>query len=182
MSAVEILTDLMNSVRGKYAVQDKLSLSDATALISKLNMGTVIEESFVPHNNNSDCSEKNGVVHMVCASNDSNGVTGPYFSYDQKVIMPGKRYAFSTLIRGTMTLRQIGPEGPLIKQVNQALSPDDWSLLTLSFIACKDLALYCTAQKGDWVELKDWHFSEMGGVNSTLYLLLLPEMEMIAWE
>lgn len=162
MSLANAMTSLMNGFRSKYALQDKLSLNDATDLIGKLDMTAILEEGLMmPHSNNSDVSKNNGTVRITCTNDDPNGITGPYFSYDQKIIVPGSRYAFTTLIRGTMTLKQIGPEGPLLRQVNQALSPDEWSLLTLSFIAREDLVLYCTAKKGDWVELKNWHFSKM---------------------
>lgn len=166
MSLNDTMTSLMNGFRSKYALQDKLSLNDATTLISGLDTSTLIEGEFAPHNNNADYAESDGAVHMTCTNDDPNGVTGPYFTYDQKIIVPGNRYAFSTLIKGTMTLSQIGAEGPLMRQVDQKLSPDQWSLLTLSFIAHHDLVLYCKAKKGDWIELKDWYFTKLDDTNT----------------
>lgn len=166
MSLNNTMTSLMNGFRSKYALQGKLSLGDATNLVSGLDMGTIVEGDFGPHNNNSDYAENDGVVRMTCTGDDPNGVTGPYFSYDQKTIIPGKRYAFSVLVRGTMTLSQIGAEGPLMRRVDQKLSPDQWSLLTLSFIARHDLALYCKAKKGDWIEFKDWYFTKLDDTNT----------------
>lgn len=149
MSLQDTMTSLMNGFRSKYALQGKLSLSDATNLVSGLDMGTIVEGDFDLHNNNSDYVENDGVVRMTCTGDDPNGVTGPYLYYDQKTIIPGKRYAFGVLVRGTMTLSQIGAEESLMRQVDQKLSPDQWSLLTLSFIARYDLVLYCKAKKGD---------------------------------
>lgn len=162
MSLANIMTSLMNGFRSKYALQNKLSLGDATTLINKLDMGTRIEGNFSPNNNNSNQLKTDDGVRFVCINDDSAGITGAYFYYDQKLVVPGKRYTFNALIKGTMTIKQIGPEGPTLKQVNQALDSSSWSLLTVNFIARRNFVIYCTAKSGDWLELKDWQFLKLG--------------------
>lgn len=48
------------------------------------------------------------------------------------------------------------------------LSSTDWKIITFNFIAQSDIVLYGVGKKGDWMELKNWYFSELGGIVKTL--------------
>ena len=82
--------------------------------------------------------------------------------YDQRKIIPGKRYRFDTLIRGNMVLAAIGEERNANTKLNIQLT-DNWQWLSFNFIAINDIIVYAKSNKGDWMELKSWSFSELVG-------------------
>lgn len=163
MSAVEMLTDLMNGVRNKYAVQDKLSVSDATNILNESGLRTVIDLDANLSWNNCSYAKTDDGTKVVCSSDDPHGITGFYIFYDKKRIITGKRYSFSALVKGNMEINKVGSEGPHLITLSQKLNPNNWSLLVFNFIAGGDFIFYCKAKKGDWLEIKDMYFSELGG-------------------
>lgn len=169
----EKLTGLMNAVRSKYALADKLSVDDATGYISKPELSNVVDGNFAWDNNNSDSIITNGVFRMVSANTDHNGITGAYMYYDQRKIIAGKRYRFDTLIRGNMVLDAIGEERKAKRELNIQLT-DSWQWLSFNFVAISDIIVYAKSKKDDWMELKNWSFSELGGVIRRLLADVFP--------
>lgn len=169
----EKLTNLMNVVRSKYALTDRLSVDDATGYISKPELSNVVDGDFTWNNNNSGSITTNGVLRIVSASTDHKGITGAYMYYDQRKIIPGKRYRFDTLVRGNMVLDAIGEETKAKRELNIQLT-DNWQWLSFSFVAISDIIVYAKSKKDDWMELKNWSFSELGGVIRRLLTDVLP--------
>ena len=159
----EKLTGLMDAVRSKYALTDKLSLDQATGYIGKPDVGNIVEDNTNWSWNNGDCSNDNGVLHVTCGWDDNSGVTGFYQYYNHSIIKPGNRYNFTGLLRGNLLLHTIGEEQASITNVDKQLDPDKWMKLSFNFIAKSNIIIYGKAKKGDWMELKDWVFSELGG-------------------
>lgn len=159
----EKLTNLMNAVRSKYALTDKLSVDDATGYINKPELSNVVDGNFVFQGNNVDFGVTNGIYRAVSKSEEHWGITGPYMYYDQRKIIPGKKYKFSTMIRGTMVLKKFGEESHSTDNLSIPLT-EKWQWLTFNFTAIHDICIYCYSKKGDWMELKNWSFSELGGV------------------
>lgn len=164
----------MNAVRSKYALTDKLSVDDATGYISKPELSNVINGNFTFQNNNSDSTFIDGVFKIVAANDDLNsGITGPFMYYDKAKIKPGHRYRFTTFARGNMQLYKLGEEKDLtIDSKVIPLSSTDWKIVTFNFIAKSNIILYGIGKKGDWMEFKNWSFSELGGDNSPLLSIL----------
>lgn len=163
MSLDDEMTALMNVVRSKYAITDKLSIADATEYISKPEISSVLDGNSSFLANNADSTTTNGVFRMASTSDDTKGITGAYTPYDKSNIIPGKRYRFTTLIHGNMNLWQIGEEANPTSGLNIQLT-NDWQLLSFDFQAVRDIIIYAKSKKDDWMELKNWCFSEVGGV------------------
>ena len=159
----DAMAALMNGVRHRCALQGKLSLSDATSAIWEPNLGTVLEVNNQLGWNNCSFTKTDVGTKAVCSRDDLQGITGFYIFFDKKQVIPGKRYSFNALIRGNMELRTVGVEGSTTATMNRKLNPNDWLSLTFNFVADADFILYCKAKKDDWLELKDMHFSELGG-------------------
>lgn len=179
MSLNEKMTGLMDALRNRYALTDKMSLTDATTAISKIALCNPVELDFGQGCNNSVFSKTNNGYKYIAVNDDKYGITGPYQYYDQRIILPGKRYNFSALVRGTIRLKKIGEESNGIL-LDLPLDAEKWQRLSFNFIAKSDIVIYGTAKVGDWIEVKDAQYSELGGVNSVLFLLLLPSLEAIA--
>ena len=163
MSLNEKMTGLMNAVRNKYALTDRLSIDNATGYINQTELFNIVDGNFEWIPNNADYSNlANGTFRTVSRSADPKGITGSYMVYDQRKIIPGKRYRFDTLIRGNMVLAAIGEEGNANTKLNIQLT-DNWQWLSFNFIAINDIIVYAKSNKGDWMELKSWLFSELGG-------------------
>lgn len=162
MSLNDTMTSLMDAVRKKYALTGKLSVSDATGYIDKPELSNVVNGNFAWQANNSISSTTNGAFRMVSNSTDNNGITGAFMYYDHQKIIPGKRYRLDTLIRGNMVLAAIGEEINANKKLNVQLT-DNWQWLSFSFIAVDNIIIYSRSKKDDWMELKNWTFSELGG-------------------
>lgn len=162
MSLNEEMTRLMNAVRKRYALTDKMSLADATNVISKIVLCNPVELYFGQDCHNSVFSKTNNGYKYVAMNDDDYGVTGPYQYYDQRIIKPGKRYNFSALVRGTIRLKRTGEEGNAIL-VDLPLDAEKWQRLSFNFIAKSDIVIYGTAKVGDWIEVKDAQYSELGG-------------------
>lgn len=164
----------MNAVRSKYALTDKLSVDDATGYISKPELSNVINENFTFQSNNSDSTFIDGVFKIVAANDDLNsGITGPFMYYDKTKVNLGHRYRFTTFVRGNMQLYKLGEEHNLtIDSKVIPLSSTDWKIITFNFIAKSDIVLYGIGKKGDWMEFKNWSFSELGGAIARFYLFL----------
>ena len=174
----EKLTGLMNVVRSKYALTDKLSVDDAAEYISEPELSKVVDGNFAFQNNNSDSTFIDGVFKIVANSDDPEmGVTGPFMYYDNTKVKPGHRYSFTTFVRGNMQLYKLGEEHNLtIDSKPIPLSSTDWKIITFKFIAKSDIILYGIGKKGDWMEFKNWSFSELGGVIRRL-LATFPRLE-----
>lgn len=174
----EKLTGLMNAVRSKYALIDKLSVDDATGYISKPELSNVINGNFAFQSNNSSSTFIDGVFKIIAINDDLNhGITGPFMYYDKAKINPGHRYRFTTFIRGNMQLYRLGEEHNLtIDSKVIPLSSTDWKIITFNFIAQSNIVLYGIGKKGDWMELKNWYFSELGGVIKHLLSSLVPRI------
>lgn len=152
----------MDALRNRYALTNKLSLADATSAISKVVLYTPVELDFGQTCNNSVFSKTNNGYKYVAVNDDKDGNTGPYQYYDQRIIKPGKRYNFSALVRGTMRLKKIGEESNGIL-LDLPLDAEKWQRLSFNFIAKIDIVIYGTAKAGDWIEVKDAQYSELGG-------------------
>ena len=178
----EKLTNLMNAVRSKYALTDKLSVDDATGYINKPELSNVVDGNFAFQNNNSSSTFIDGVFKIVAAGDDLNlGVTGPFMYYDKTKIKSGHRYSFTTFVRGNMQLYKLGEEHNLtIDSKAIPLSSTDWKIITFNFIAKSDIILYGIGKKGDWMEIKNWYFSELGGVIRKHLADLLPSRMEVA--
>ena len=162
MSLNEKMTGLMDALRNRYALTDKMSLTDATTAISKIALCNPVELDFGQDCNNSVFSKTNNGYKYVAVNDDKYGVTGPYQYYDQRIILPGKRYNFSALVRGTLILTCIGEESDSTA-CNLLLNSEKWQRLSFNFIAKSDIVIYGTAKVGDWIEVKDVQYSELGG-------------------
>lgn len=162
MSFNEKMTGLMDALRNRYALTDKMSLTDATTAISKIALCNPVELDFGQGCNNSVFSKTNNGYKYVAVNDDKYGITGPYQYYDQRIILPGKRYNFSALVRGTLILTRIGEESDSTA-CNLLLNSEKWQRLSFNFIAKSDIVIYGTAKVGDWIEVKDAQYSELGG-------------------
>lgn len=162
MSLNEKMTGLMDALRNRYALTNKLSLADATSAISKVVLYTPVELGFSQTSNSSDFSQTDSGHKYVAQFNDKLGITGPYQYYDQRIIKPGKRYNFSALVRGTIRLKKIGEESNSIL-LDLPLDAEKWQRLSFNFIAKCVIVIYGTAKVGDWIEVKDVQYSELVG-------------------
>lgn len=162
MSLNEEMTELMDALRNRYALTNKLSLADATSAISKVVLYTPVELEFSQTSNSCDFYQTDSGYKYVSKINDENGFTGPFQYYDQRIIKPGKRYNFSALVRGTIRLKKIGEESNGIL-LDLPLDAEKWQRLSFNFIANRDIVIYGTAKVGDWIEVKDVQYSEFGG-------------------
>lgn len=162
MSLNDEMTGLMNAVRNKYALTDKLSINDATGYINQTELYNVVDCNNLWIGNNGDSSTVNGAFRIVSRSTDLKGITGAYMVYDQREIISGKRYRLDTLVRGNMVLATIGEEKNANEKLNVQLT-DSWQWLSFSFIAVSNIVIYARSKKDDWMELKNWVFSELGG-------------------
>ena len=165
MSVSEKMTELMNAVRTKYALTDKLSIDDAAGYISKPELSNVIDGNFAFESTNSSSTFIDGVFKIVAANDDPKfGFTGPFIYYDKAKIKPGCRYSFTTFVRGNMQLYKLGEEQNLTVDSRVIpLSSTDWKIITFNFIAKSDIVLYGIGKKGDWMKIKNWSFSELEG-------------------
>ena len=152
----------MDALRNRYALTDKMSLTDATTAISKIALYNPVELDFGQGYNNVVFSKTNNGYKYVAVNDDKDGFTGPYQYYDQRIIKPGKRYNFSALVRGTIRLKKIGEESNGIF-LDLPLDAEKWQRLSFNFIAKSDIVFYGTAKVGDWIEIKDTQYSELGG-------------------
>ena len=76
-----------------------------------------------------------------------------------------------------MQLYKLGEEHNLtIDSKAIPLSSTDWKIITFKFIAKSNIILYGIGKKGDWMEFKNWSFSELGGVIRRL-LATFPRLE-----
>lgn len=162
MSLNEKMTGLMDALRNRYALTDKMSLADAIIVISKVVLYTPIELEFSQTSNQADFSQTDSGHKYVAKFDDEYGITGPYQYYDQRIIKPGKRYNFSALVRGTIRLKKIGEESNGIL-LDLPLDAEKWQRLSFNFIAKSDIVIYGTTKAGDWIEVKDVQYSELGG-------------------
>lgn len=151
----------MDALRNRYALTNKLSLADATSVISKVVLYTPVELEFSQTSNNSDFFQTDSGYKYVAMNDDNFGITGPYQYYDQRIILPGKRYNFSVLVRGTIRIRKIGEESNGIL-LDLPLDAEKWQRLSFNFIAKSNIVIYGNAKVGDWIEVKDAQYSELG--------------------
>ena len=151
----------MDALRNRYALTDKMSLADATSAISKVVLYTPVELGLSQSSNSCDFSQTDSGYKYVSKINDKDGFTGPFQYYDQRIIKPGKRYNFSALVRGTIRLKKIGEESNSIF-LDLPLDAEKWQRLSFNFIAKSDIVIYGTAKVGDWIEVKDAQYSELG--------------------
>lgn len=171
MTISSTLTNLMNTVRSKYALSSKMSVADAANEIGKPSFNKVIGGLQNNNGNNSSVSKTKEGYKYTATSDDQIGYTGLVDAYDQTVIIPGMRYSFSVLIRGTIKIVLIGEEINRMS-VNLTLDPNDWKRLTFNFIAKRDVIIYGKGNKNDWLEIKDPQYYEMGGIKRFLYSLV----------
>lgn len=162
MSLSEEMKSHMDAVRSRYALTNKLSLADATSVISKIVLYNPIELAFSQTSNNSTFSQTDSGYKYVANQNDEDGNTGPFQYYNQQIIKPGKRYNFSALVRGTIRIKRFGEESNCIF-LDLPLDVEKWQRLSFNFIAESDIIIYGTAQVGDWLEIKNTQYSELGG-------------------
>ncbi|HJA21369.1 MAG TPA: hypothetical protein H9721_02140 [Candidatus Limosilactobacillus intestinipullorum] len=161
------LTDLMNAVRTKYALTDKLSIDDATGYIDNGYYLSVVDNSTnFGGNNGSLSSPAEGIIRFTADRNDSNPTSGIYKYYNQKLLKPGSRYNLSMLIRGNMMISKLGEESSPILISPKQLDPEKWTRLSVNFIAKSDYVIYGKTKKGEWMEIRNWLVSEFlgGGV------------------
>ena len=151
----------MNALRNRYALTDEMSLADAINVISKVVLYTPIELEFTQTGNSTNFYRTDSGYKYVSNYNDKFGNTGPYQYYDQRIIKPGKRYNFSALVRGTIRIKKIGEESnPTF--LDLPLDAEKWQRLSFNFIANRDIIIYGTSKVGDWIEVKDPQYSELG--------------------
>ena len=155
----------MNAVRTKYALTDKLSIADATGYIKPIDSNDVVDDKISWYVNQVDGYVIDGGMRFVANQDNHSGTSGVYYYYDKTKVVPGKRYMFNALIRGTMVMRMIGEETNLTwNSKDLVLDPNNWKILSCGFIAKNNIIVYGGGNKADWFELKNYSISKLGGV------------------
>ena len=164
VSLSETMTSLMNAVRKKYALTDKLSIADAIGHIKPIDNNDVVDDKIMWNVNLVTGYVIDNGMRFVANEDNSSGISGVYYYYDKSKIMPTERYIFSTWIRGNMVMRKLGEEqDPTWNSKDLPLDSNVWKCLSFSFIANRDIVIYGRCQKGDWFEMKNYSISKLGG-------------------
>lgn len=161
MSLNDKMTGLMNSVRSKCALTQKMTLSEATDALNKVEPSEPLDYYFDGDPNQSVKTKTSNDIKYESTVNANN--VGAYFFCDNSVIVPGERYLFSTLVRGNFPINVLGFEGNQL-YTDISLEPKTWRLISWPFTATKGAFLiYGIAKKGQWLELKEPQFFKLGG-------------------
>lgn len=169
MSLNDTMTSLMNAVRVKYALTDKLGINDATEIISKDSQeaARVISTGpFIWGNNISSIStDSDGSMRFEATADSTSPFIGGYLYNVLKIpgIVQGNRYELSLLVKGNLVIKIVGNEhSPESRQIQ--LDPQNWGKLNINFVADDgNIIIYGAGKKGNWMTISDPCLSELGG-------------------
>ena len=179
MSVNEKMTGLMNAVRAKYVLTDKLGLDDATEIITKDSQEAARVISTGPFNweNNlaSISTGSDGSERFEAIADSTSPSIGTYLYNVLKTpgVVQGHKYELSLLVKGNLIITLVGDEhSPESRQIQ--LDPQNWRKLNINFVADDGgILIYGAGKKGNWMTISDPCLSELGGVNN-LVLTVLP--------
>lgn len=169
MSLSDTMTSLMDAVRKKYALTDKLGINDATEIISKDSQEAARVISTGPfdwgNNISSVSTDSDGSKRFEATADSTGPYIGPYLENILKIpgIVQGNRYELSLLVKGNLVIKLTGNEhSPQTRQIK--LDPQSWRRLNINFVAYDAaILIYGTGKKGDWITISDPCLSELGG-------------------
>ena len=170
MGLNDTMTKLMNAVRVKYALTDKLGINDATERISKDSQEAARVISTGPfcwgNNISSASTDSDGSMRFEATADSTSPFIGAYLYNVLKIpgIVQGNRYELSLLVKGNLVIKLAGNEHSPQYRQNQ-LNPQSWRRLNINFVADDgNILIYGTGKKGDWMTISDPCLSELGGV------------------
>lgn len=168
-NVIEKMTSLMNAVRVKYALTDKLVLDDVIEIITKDSQGAARVISTGPFNwGNNGASVSigsDGSKRFEAIADSTSPTIGTYLYNVLKTpgVVQGHRYELFLLVKGNLTIGLVGNEHSLESRQIQ-LDPQNWRRLSISFVADEgDIIIYGTGKKGDWMTISDPCLLELGG-------------------
>ena len=167
MSLSETMTNLMNAVRVKYALTDKLGINDATEIISKDSQEAARVISTGPfswgNNISSTSTDSDGSMRFEATADSTGPFIGTYLYNVLKIpgIVQGNRYELSLLVKGNLVIKLTGNNhSPQNCQIE--LDPQSWRRLNINFVAYDvGIIIYGTGKKGDWMTISDPCLSEL---------------------
>lgn len=170
MGLNDTMTNLMNAVRVKYALTDKLGINDATEIISKDSQEAARVISTGPfdwgNNISSVSTDSDGSMRFEATADSTGPFIGAYLYNVLKIpgIVQGNRYELSLLVKGNLVIKLTGNNhSPQYRQIQ--LNPQSWRRLNINFVADEGgVIIYGTGKKGDWMTISDPCLSELGGV------------------
>lgn len=169
MSLSSKLTPMMNAVRTKYGLTDKLGFDDVTKIISAdlENPKNVITSSFIWHPNQTHWITEENSRKFISDVNAKNSI-GVYLGASDLLknvgVAPGKRYNLSLLIRGTLSLSLLGNEH-FPQACDIKLDPQKQKQISFNFLMEDNhsIIIYGYGSKGDWFTIAKAYLSELGG-------------------
>lgn len=181
MSLEETMTGLMNAARMVSGVNSKLTIGDLTKLLVSPTCRSIVKEDGTFSGNCGEIIDDTGSsLKFVSNQQMSIPVIGIYYYYGKDQFTMGKNYSFNALMRGDFPQLKVGDEADPSKQASLSLDKEKWKAVSITFTATRDFFMYGSAKRNNWFELKNYYFTEIGGVInrvlSTIKRVLTPQL------